>query len=171
MIVFNSLLLISAAICENMSKAFSTIYIGVVRLNSVGVSSSIFCGYPWTKAWCIELFCRSKDSPTARPSNQVAVLIPLRSYQVQNVLISKECTHEDRSEPRMSISGFVSEISENGRSTIVMSPASKKLTGHIGFGLSVHQCVRSWHFLMHAISYKPCMLGFSNFIYGFRMEK
>ena len=41
------------------------------------------------------------------------------------------------------------------------APTSKKLTRHIGFGLSVHPSVRQ----------KPCMLGFWNFIYGFLMEK
>ena len=54
---------------------------------------------------------------------------------------------------------------------------SKKLTEHNGFGLSVRPCVRacvrpyvrSWHFLMHAISYEPSLLGFWNFIYGFLM--
>ena len=52
----------------------------------------------------------------------------------------------------------------------IMPPASKKLMGHIGFGLSVHPCVPSSHFLMHAISYEPCMLGFWNLIHGFLME-
>ena len=52
---------------------------------------------------------------------------------------------------------------------IIMPPTSKKLWGHIGFGLCVRTSIR--HFLMHAISYEPCMLGFSNFIYGFLMEK
>ena len=28
----------------------------------------------------------------------------------------------------------------------------------------MHPCVRAWHFLMHAISYEPCMLKFWNFI-------
>ena len=80
------------------------------------------------------------------------------------------------------------------------SVASKKLTGHIGFGLSVHARVLKFHIriphgkiafffsdlspflefvpliisewnLMHAISYEPCMLWFWNFIYGFLMEK
>ena len=32
----------------------------------------------------------------------------------------------------------------------------KKLTGHIGFRLSVPASVRN----MHTISYEPCMLGF-----------
>ena len=44
---------------------------------------------------------------------------------------------------------------------------SKKLKGHIGFGLSVRACVclcgHSRHFLMRAISYKPCMLRFLKF--------
>ena len=35
----------------------------------------------------------------------------------------------------------------------------------------VHPCVHLRHFLMHAISYEPSMLGFRNFIYGFLMEK
>ena len=56
-----------------------------------------------------------------------------------------------------------------------MPPTSKKLTGHIGFGLSEHPsvraCIRLSRFLMHAISYEPSMLGFWNFIYGFLMEK
>ena len=39
-----------------------------------------------------------------------------------------------------------------------MPPTSKKLTGHIGFGLSVRASVRN----MHAISCEPCMLGFCN---------
>ena len=51
---------------------------------------------------------------------------------------------------------------------IFMTPTSEKLTGHIGYGLSVSQsgrtsvrpCVRSSHFLMHVISYEPGMLGF-----------
>ena len=30
----------------------------------------------------------------------------------------------------------------------------------IGFGLSMHLCIRSSHFLMHAISFEPCMQGF-----------
>ena len=46
----------------------------------------------------------------------------------------------------------------------IMPPTSKKLTGHIGFGLSICPCpcgrVRSSRFLMHAISYEPYMLGF-----------
>ena len=42
-----------------------------------------------------------------------------------------------------------------------MPPTSKKLTGHIGFGL----CVRL------SVHQEPCMLGFWNFIYGFLMEK
>ena len=57
----------------------------------------------------------------------------------------------------------------------IMPPTSKKLRGHIGFVLSVrapvHPCFRSSHFLMHAISNEPCMLGFWNFIYAFLMEK
>ena len=43
-----------------------------------------------------------------------------------------------------------------------MLPTSKTLQGHIAFVLSVrasmHACVRSSHFLMHAISYESCML-------------
>ena len=57
----------------------------------------------------------------------------------------------------------------------IMPPTSKKLRGHIGFVLSVrapvHPYFRSSHFLMHAISNEPCMLGFWNFIYAFLMEK
>ena len=41
--------------------------------------------------------------------------------------------------------------------SVIMPLTSKKLTGHIGFGLSVRQ--------------KPCILRFWNFIYGFLMEK
>ena len=41
-----------------------------------------------------------------------------------------------------------------------MPPTSNKLTGHIGFRLSVCQSVQ-----------EPCMLGFWNFMYGFLMEK
>ena len=50
-------------------------------------------------------------------------------------------------------------------------PTFEDVEGHIGFGVSVRACVRSWHFLMHAVSYEPCMLGFWNLIYGFLMEK
>ena len=35
-----------------------------------------------------------------------------------------------------------------------------KLTGHIGFGLSVRACMCSSVQNMHAISYEPCMVGF-----------
>ena len=45
-----------------------------------------------------------------------------------------------------------------------MPPTSKKLMGHIGFGLCVRTCVRP-------SVQKLCMLGFWNFIYGFLMEK
>ena len=38
--------------------------------------------------------------------------------------------------------------------SLIMPPTSKKLTGHIGLGLSVHACVCLSHFLMHAISYE-----------------
>ena len=44
---------------------------------------------------------------------------------------------------------------------VIMPPTSKKLMGHIGFGLSVRASVHQ----------KPCMLGFWNFIYGFLVEK
>ena len=47
------------------------------------------------------------------------------------------------------------------------APNFENSWGHIAFGLSV--C--SSHFLMHAISYEPCILGFWNFMYGFLMEK
>ena len=50
-----------------------------------------------------------------------------------------------------------------------MPPTSKKLMGHIGFGLSVRACV---HLSVRAsFRQEPCMLGFWNFIYGFPMEK
>ena len=50
----------------------------------------------------------------------------------------------------------------------IMPPTSKKLEGHIASGtfvracvrLSVHACVRPLRFLMHSITYEPCMLGF-----------
>ena len=48
-----------------------------------------------------------------------------------------------------------------------MPPTSKKLEGHIAFGLSMLPSC----FLMHATSYELCMLGFSNIIFGFLMEK
>ena len=42
---------------------------------------------------------------------------------------------------------------------LVIPPTSKKLRGILDSGCpSVH----AWHFLMHAISYEPCMLGFLN---------
>ena len=54
---------------------------------------------------------------------------------------------------------------------IIMLPTTKELTGHIAFGSSVPACVPPWfhssRFLMHNISYEPCMLGFWNLIYGF----
>ena len=43
---------------------------------------------------------------------------------------------------------------------IIMPPTSKKLTGHIGFGLCMCASLRSSVRNMHAISYEPCMLGF-----------
>ena len=46
---------------------------------------------------------------------------------------------------------------------------SKKLTGHIGFGLFMRTTVR---LSMHvSVCQEQCMLGFCNFIYGFVMEK
>ena len=56
---------------------------------------------------------------------------------------------------------------------IIMPPTSKKLTGHIGFGLSVRPSVHpSVHGCVHvSVRQKPCMLGFWNFIYGFLVEK
>ena len=39
---------------------------------------------------------------------------------------------------------------------MIMPPTSKKLTGHIDFGLCVHVFVRN----VHAICYEPCILGF-----------
>ena len=55
---------------------------------------------------------------------------------------------------------------------LIMPPTSKKLEGHIASGtfvracvrLSVCQCIRPLHFLMHSITSEPCMLGFWNFI-------
>ena len=41
----------------------------------------------------------------------------------------------------------------------------KKLVGHIAFGSSGIPTVRLSCFLMHAIFYEPCKLGFWNFIY------
>ena len=35
----------------------------------------------------------------------------------------------------------------------------------------VRDSVRPSRILMHAVSYEPCMLGFSNFIYGFLMDQ
>ena len=43
------------------------------------------------------------------------------------------------------------------------APTSKKLTGHIGFGLCVRPSV-------HPSVQEPCMLGFCIFIYGLHME-
>ena len=51
---------------------------------------------------------------------------------------------------------------------LVMPPTSKKLEGHIASGTfvracvrpSVRPCVRPLRFLMHSITYEPCMLGF-----------
>ena len=58
---------------------------------------------------------------------------------------------------------------------LIMHPTSKDLKGHIAFGLCIHPCICPSiclsHFLIHAISYKPFMLGFGNFIYGFLMKK
>ena len=45
-------------------------------------------------------------------------------------------------------------------------PNLKEVGGAYCFRLPV--C--TLHFLMHAISYEPCMLGFWNFIYGFLMK-
>ena len=42
------------------------------------------------------------------------------------------------------------------RHIILWSQLYKKLDGHIAFGL----CVSPSHFLVHAISYEPCRLGF-----------
>ena len=48
---------------------------------------------------------------------------------------------------------------------VIMPPTSKKLMGHIGFGLSICPCVHA------SVCQEPSMLGFWNFIYGFFMEK
>ena len=47
---------------------------------------------------------------------------------------------------------------------LIMLPTSNKLRGILVSGV-VRPCVRSWHFLMHAISYEPGMLRFWNISY------
>ena len=47
-------------------------------------------------------------------------------------------------------------------------PTSKKMTGQIGFGLSVRSCGRLS--VRASIRQEPCVLGFWNFMYGFFME-
>ena len=58
----------------------------------------------------------------------------------------------------------------------IMHPTSKKLEGSwrgiLLLGrLCVRPCVLQLRFLMHNITFEPCMLGFWNFIYGFLMKK
>ena len=53
--------------------------------------------------------------------------------------------------------------------TIHYAPNFEEVNGAYWFRV-VRLCVHSSHFLMHAISYEPCMLGFWNFIYEFLME-
>ena len=40
------------------------------------------------------------------------------------------------------------------------------IISHIHFGLCVRPCIHLFvtHFLMHAISYEPCVLGFWNYV-------
>ena len=112
------------------------------------------CETPWTFMWFFLpntynfLFYRYHDLfETAE-----AVLVPLLLY------ILRFCYYDN-----------------NYLHLFIMPQTSKKLTGHIGFGLSVSPCVRprvrSSSFLMHAMSNEPCMLGFWNFIYRFLMKK